>query len=125
MQTAPMIDRYGDFWDRTHDFVKKNAPFTHIVYRSLIPEREDDWIEVASKVFDFAVLQFFSNLMIGGLFAVFLPFIPLLLDCAWQGYRLISTTNPPQLNEICHTLGILCLAGLGIGLLQVHLPSPV
>ncbi len=83
------VDCYQAFLDASYNFVRANAPFTFMAYNSLIPDRKDDWIEIAGKVVDFITFSFLIDFALTrwSPYSFYLPFLPFLFDIAWHCYH--------------------------------------
>lgn len=95
---AAPVDSYQAFLDASYRSVRANAPFTFMAYGSLIPDRKDDWTEIAGKVVDFITFRFLIDFALTpwSLYWSYLPFLPFVLDVAWQFYHFFQ---PPAATE--------------------------
>ena len=129
MTIPASVDSPVDIFDHClADFrkaVRSNAPFTFIAYRSLLPEREDDWYYLASKIswFVFVLFNFarISATCFSPLFIV-VPFVPFVLDGIWIVYHRMhgdqmGAALPPNLVYSVEAVGFAMFSALGVLLL--------
>ena len=122
------VDAYQSCLKTLRKSIRVNAPFTFIAYSSLIPHKEDDWIELASKIANFVTFNFFINVafVCWSPYLAYLPFVPFVLDAGWLLYRMVCESKPIQdveetvspIARRVHALGFLIVTCLSISFLQ-------
>jgi hypothetical protein len=117
------VDSFDRGVENFRSAVRESLPFTFIAYRSLIPEKDDDWYYLAQKVawFVFIVFNFveFAGRSISPIFYV-LPFVPMIIDAIWFGSQYLQSSqksalfvSSPWFNSI-QMIGIVAFSAMGI-----------
>jgi hypothetical protein len=118
------VEAYDHSLDVFRRFVHDHAPYTFIAYRSLIPEKEDDWYYLATKVawFVFVVFNFVELAASWCAFVAVIPFVPLVFDAIWNAHRYLhphgeALAISPALMHGINIAGLVAFSALGILLL--------
>jgi len=80
---------YYDSVEKLHLKVRKNAPFTYLAYKSMLPAKEDDFIYLAYKISYFVTFKFFLHIAIhmASPLCTLIPYVPFVLDGLWVSYQ--------------------------------------
>jgi len=121
---ASPVDCFDRSIDHFRSIVRARMPFTFIAYRSLIPERGDDWYYLSQKVAWFVFVLFnvvdFAIKSFSPVF-ILLPFVPMVFDAIWNGHQsLNSSKNPlpfPDWLKSIQIIGFVAFSAMGIALL--------
>jgi hypothetical protein len=90
------VDSYDRGITQFRSVVRERLPFTFIAYRSLIPEKDDDWYYLAEKVawFVFVIFNLVDFLLRSSSpIFIFIPFVPLVLDGIWTVNRWLGRSE--------------------------------
>lgn len=125
--TSP-VDTFDHSVEEFRSQVRERMPFTFIAYRSLIPEKEDDWYYLASKVawVVFIAYQLVEFAAKWSLFMAAIPFIPFIMDVVWMGYQCIDKKHhvmSPTIFKITQVVGFTLFSGIGVAFLFNRMSS--
>lgn len=120
--SSPVSAYYGCL----HKFrlnMRRYTPFTYIAYKTLVPSKDDDLVEIAGKISGFITLRFFVGLCVTYLSPIcaIIPFIPFILDASWVSYHWIKGHRfEPIEQEEGANRRVLSLFGLIFGIVGIH-----
>jgi hypothetical protein len=116
---ASPVDCFDRGIDSFRSTVRKRLPFTFIAYRSLVPDKDDDWYYLAQKVAWFVFILFnVVNLTFSPIF-ILVPFVPMILDAIWTGCRIFSPSKDLSSDWLkpIEIIGFVAFSALGVALL--------
>lgn len=103
----PVQVYYGSL-ETLHAHVRKNAPFTYIAYRSILPKTNEDFIDVAYKIAYFVTFSMLIQIGVQFLSPLcgIVPFLPFLSDLVWAGHLVLSRQGSPLTTLFFSSLGL-------------------
>lgn len=119
---ATIVDCFDQSVENLHEFCRERLPFTYIAYRSLIPEKGDDWYYLAEKVawVSFLVFQLIEFAASISLWIALIPVIPLALDAMRLSYREVCHREceiPPSVLKAIQAVGFAIFSLMGVAFL--------
>ncbi len=84
------VTAYENCCDGIRRSLRSSTPFTYIVYNSLLPKKDEDWVETAQKIVEFfifrAVIVRLAVCYLSPMWVV-LPLLPFVLDGIYLCWR--------------------------------------
>jgi hypothetical protein len=116
---ADPVEAYDQYLTNVNSCVRRYAPFTYMAYRSLIPEKENDWYWLASKTAWVIFVMRQTSLTMPFLSWVFCvsPFLPFIFDAIWIGVRWLCPSGDQQVSSfirIILTISIVAFNAIGV-----------
>jgi hypothetical protein len=120
------VDFYEKALVEARSYVRKEAPFTFIAYRNLIPAEDDDCFFLMKKVAGFVAFNSFIQLTANHLTNSFvcLSFVPFILDVGWKCYKIVqifsfdqnvdeNTKRRMLIVQLVHLASLIVFIGIG------------
>jgi len=120
------VDSFDRGLESIRSTVRERMPFTFIAYRSLIPEKDDDWYYLAQKVAWFVLIVFnvvgYAIKSVSPIF-ILIPFVPFIFDAIWIASRSHKSSKQPipfeshRWFKSIQVIGFVAFSAIGIALL--------